>query len=156
MVARRFSFANLLPYYTKIRVYNKKILLRERKRHTARRLACARFADWRGGGWYPIQSWTGGGGLSHPVLDWGGGGVTPSSLGWGVPQGTPHSRSAQGWGVPRSADGGTQSSLGWGYPPRSGWGVPHPVLDGGTPHPDLGWGTPCQQNGVLPSVKNCD
>ena len=47
---------------------NKKVLLRERKRHTARRVASARYADLSPDGGYPIQSWTGG---------------TPSSLGGG-------------------------------------------------------------------------
>ena len=43
--------------------YYKKVLLRERKRHTAWRIASARYADlsngWVGGWGYPIQSWWG-------------------------------------------------------------------------------------------------
>ena len=54
---------------------NKEVLLRERKRHTARRVASARFADRRG---YPIHSWMGGGGYTHQVLT------------GGLPRGTPH------------------------------------------------------------------
>ena len=54
----------------------KKVLLRERKRHTARRIASARY----GGGWggYPIQSWWGvlypvmGEGVPHTVMVGGG------------------------------------------------------------------------------------
>ena len=53
---------------------NKKVLLRERKRHTARRVASARYAGGEGGtpsshdgGGYPIQSWWGGG-VPHPVM----------------------------------------------------------------------------------------
>ena len=39
---------------------NKKVLLCERKRHTARCIASARYADLSpDGGGYPIQSWTG-------------------------------------------------------------------------------------------------
>ena len=147
------------------------MLLHERKRHTARHVASACFAD---GGGYPIQSWMG---VPHPVLDGEGG---TQSLGWGTPsrlgQGVPHP--VLDWGVPpiqtwdgvhpvsrmgypiQTWTGGTRSSLGWGIPhpvldqggtPSSlgPGGVPHPVLDQeGTPHPDLGWGTPCQQNGV--------
>ena len=49
---------------------NKKVLLRERKRHTARRVASARYA----GVGYPIQSWWGGTPSSHvggyPIQSW--------------------------------------------------------------------------------------
>ena len=41
-------------------IINKKVLLRERKRHTARRVASARYAD---------LSSDGEGGMPHPVLD---------------------------------------------------------------------------------------
>ena len=63
--------------------YYKKVLLRERKRHTARRVASARYAGWRGR--YPIQSWWGGG---YPIQSWWGRGYlgcTPlphPDLGW--------------------------------------------------------------------------
>ena len=63
--------------YFAIILHNKKVLLRERKRHTARRVVSARYVG-RGGG-YPIQSWWGGTPSSH------GGGGTPSSYGGGVP-----------------------------------------------------------------------
>ena len=131
---------------------NKKVLLRERKRHTARRVASTRFAD---GGVPPI-----------PGLD--GGGI-PSSLGRGVPQVPSHPdlgrgypgypRPRSGWGVPHSADGENpiQSWMGRGtpgyLPPPSGpgmgylhpdlrWGTPHPDLRRDTPCPDLRWATP--------------
>ena len=42
----------------------KKVLLRERERHIARRIASARYASGGGGG-YPIQSWWG---VPHPVM----------------------------------------------------------------------------------------
>ena len=121
---------------------NKKVLLRERKRHTARCEASARYAG--GGRGYPIQSWWGEGlphpvmvGVPHPVMV----GGTPSSHGGGYPI--------------QSCWGGT---LGppyhlpspWGYPPpsRPGWGVPPPTIQTwpGVPptphHPDLAGGTP--------------
>ena len=62
----------------------------ERKRHTVRRIASARYAALSNGRGYPIQSWLGetpsspGWGKPHPVLA-GGEGGTPSSPGWGVP-----------------------------------------------------------------------
>ena len=47
--------------------FNKKVLLRERKRHTARCIASTRFAD-QFPDRYSIQSWMGGGGgVPHPV-----------------------------------------------------------------------------------------
>ena len=105
-------------------ILNKKILLRERKRHTARRVASARYAAlFNGGGGLPHPVLDGWRGVPYPVLD--GGGVTPSSPGWG--------------------EGGTPSR------PGQGVGVPHPVLvQGGTPHPELEWGTPCQLDGIPP------
>ena len=84
--------------------YNKKIVLRERKRHTAHRVKskCSLCCCLRGRG-YPIQSWPGevphqvlspgwGGGLSHLVLVRG----YPSSPGGGVP----HLVLSPGWGYP--------------------------------------------------------
>ena len=61
---------------------NKKVLLRERKSHTACRVASARFADGGGGGQYPLQSCMGEGTPSS--LGWGGGTPCPD-LGWGTP-----------------------------------------------------------------------
>ena len=121
---------------------DKKVLLRECKRHTTRRVASARCTALSYGG-------RGGGVLPHPVLpgrypiqSWPGWG-TQSSPGWG---GTP---SGHGQGVPHPVmDGVTPSSPGGG-------GVPHPVLmgvpgigyppvqtwDGASPSQE-GWGTP--------------
>ena len=126
-------------------IYNKKVLLRERKSHTARCVLTRRedTPSCLGQGGYPIQSWIGGGGTS-PSQVWMGG--YPILLMGGVPQGNPPFPGLDG-GVPHSADGGG------GYPrvthPSQVWmGVPHSA-DGGTPisrmgypHVDLGWGTP--------------
>ena len=91
---------------------NKKVLLRERMRHTACGVASARFADGGGdtpsspGRGDPIQSWTGG--VPYPDLGWG----TPLSAGWGTPP-------IQTWD---------------GVPPLQTWdGVPPCQQDGGTP-----------------------
>ena len=113
---------------------NKKVLLRERKRHTARRVASARYAalshGGRGGG-YPIQPWVWG----YPIQSW---------LREGYPDVTPP-HPDMGWGTPHP-------DLGWGtkppiqtwdwVPPSAGWGTPAWTWDGEPPHPDLGWGTP--------------
>ena len=53
---------------------NKKVLLRERKRHTVRRVASARYA---------ALSPDGGWGVPRPVLDWGGGKYIYSWMGGG-------------------------------------------------------------------------
>ena len=125
----------------------KKVLLRERKKHPARRVASARYAALSNGGvpypimgggvpiqsWpggypnpvlargYPIQSWPGG----YPIQSWPGG--YPSQSLVGVPGVTP---TIQTW------DGVPPSTPGMRYPPyRPGMGYPHP---------DLGWGTPTQ------------
>ena len=114
---------------------NKKVLLRERKRHTAHRVASTRCAalsnpDLVGG--YPIP---GPGGVCHPCL-----GGTLSQV-WGVPH--PRSR-----GYPVPGLGGTPSRPGQGVP----WVPPYLDLGWGTPHLDLGWGTPptWTWDGVLP------
>ena len=87
-------------------VSNKKVLLRERKRHTARRVKVLFYlAGWgggaelsrswlpaRGGGGTPVLSCLGGDPQSYP----GWGGVPQSCPGQGVPQSCP------GWGVPLS------------------------------------------------------
>ena len=124
---------------------NKKVLLRDRKRHTARHIASAHYSALsNGGGGYPIQSWWGtpssyGGGYPIPGLDRGypipglEGGF-PSSPDKGVSQGTP----IQTWvGVPPVHT--------WnGVPPcRPWWGTPLiQTWDEVTPYPDLGWSTP--------------
>ena len=63
-------------------VQNKRILLRERKRHTACHVASGRYAAVSPGGGEgtPIQSWAGGG---TPIQSWIGG--APCSSGWEVP-----------------------------------------------------------------------
>ena len=69
----------------------KKVLLRERKRHTVRCIASARYAD---------LSPQGGGAVPHPVLD---GGVTPILV--LVPPSCP--TPDPGWGTLHQQDGGT-------------------------------------------------
>ena len=136
---------------------NKKVLLRERKRHTACRVASARYAGGVGGGvphpvmvgGYPIQSWWGGdpiqswwggypiqswwGGVPHPVMVVGG---YPIQSWWWGPQVPP---TIQIWpgGYPRYSP---PSRPGMWYPPPTiqTWdGVPPPTIqtwDGVPPH----------------------
>ena len=118
---------------------NKKVLLRDRKRHTARRVASAPYASDGGGtlsshGWgvpHPVM------GVPHPVIV-GGGGYPIQSLG-----GIPHHHPDLARGYPRYPP---PSRPGMGYPSSDlGWGTPLPSRPGmGYPphHPDLGWGTP--------------
>ena len=123
--------------------WNKKVLLHERKRHIACRVASARFADQSpdgGGGGTPSSL---GQGVPHPVLDggypiqsWTGG--TPSSPGWGVPQ-YPHADlgweyliSRMGYPPVQSWDGISPIQAWDGVPPVSRWGTP--TWDGVTPH----------------------
>ena len=109
-------------------VVENKVLLRERKRHTARHVASARYAALSNGGE---------------------GGGAPSRPGWGgCTLGTPPSR--PGMGVPPCPD------LGWGTPPpsRPGMGYPPPLSRPGMgypPYPDLGRGT---RPGVKPTKQN--
>ena len=131
--------------------FNKKVLLRERKRHTARHVASARYVG--GGvtpsshGGYPPPSRPGQGTPHHPDLAR----VTPhhpdlaripppSRPGWG----TPHPRPGMGYpshhqdliGVPPTIKN-------WpGYSPN------HPDLAGVPPTPDLGWGIPHPRPGM--------
>ena len=110
---------------------NKKVLLRERKRHTARRVASARYADWGGGG-LPIPR--SGGGGTHPQIQGGfpvpGPGGTPSQV---RGRGVPHPRSRGAYSIPGWGEGVPHQDLGWGTPPGQTWdGVP----------PDLRWGPP--------------
>ena len=98
---------------------NKKVLLRERKRHTVRHVASARYAM----GGYPVPGLRGG----TPSQVWGG---TPSQV-WGggtlsQVQGVPRHRSRhypiQTWGVPKVPP---PAGPGMGYPPSQTWdGVP--------------------------------
>ena len=88
---------------------NKKVLLRECKRHTARHIANACFAD--------------GGMVPHPVLD---GGVPHHDLGWGYPPsarcGTPQSRPRMWYPLPIWTWAGV---------------LPHPDLGWGSSHQDM-------------------
>ena len=115
---------------------NKKVLLRECKRHTGHRVASAHYAD-----------------LSPD------GGSTPSSPGWGTPSspgqrgypiqssmGVPPSTIQSSMEVPcgnppHQQDGGyPPQSAGWGYPLHQQDGVPLSRSEMGYLHPDLGWG----------------
>ena len=127
--------------------YYKKVLPRERKRHTTRRVASARFADQS-----PDRRW-----VPHPIQSWMRG-DTQSSLGWGVlhsilnGEGTPSSPRWGGGVHPSCIDGAVPHQvlmggypqvppgpdLGWGYPPISRMGYPHLDLGLGTLHLDLG------------------
>ena len=126
-------------------IKEKKVLLRERKRHTARRVASARYVDLSpdrgvpypadGGGGYPSSP---GLGVPHPVL-----GGTPFQVWTG---GTPH------------------PDLGWRYPPsplQQDGVPPSQVWDGGTP--DLsrpGMGSvpppPIERMGYSPPSPKCE
>ena len=121
---------------------NKKVILRERKRHTARRIAsthCAALSNPDLVGGYPVP----------------GQGGTPSRAGQGVPHPRYRGYPIQTW------SGGTPGTppTGMGYPlqpemgyPRPGMGYPLPrprmgcppiwTWDGVPPYLDLGWGTP--------------
>ena len=103
---------------------NKKVLLREHKRHTICRVASARYAALSNGG----------GGLPHPVLA---GGVPYPVLVRGVPPSIP------GMGTPPVSWMGYPSAWTWdGVPPISWMGYPLPGSGIGYPdHPDLGQGT---------------
>ena len=140
-----------LLLFWKIMIH-KKVLLRERKRYTARRVASARYAALSNGGGggeglphplldrgYPIQSWLGGG--EYPIQSWLEG-VTPLSRpGMGYPP-------IQTWdGVPLCPD------LGWGTLPGQLDGIP-PIQtwDGVPPPSQEGWGNPHQLDGVPPNT----
>ena len=108
---------------------NKKVLLRERKRHTARRAASACYAALSRG-------------VPHPRV----GGVPQARSWWGYPI------PGQG-GTPSQGGGGTQSCLDGGGIPQPGLdvggylGTPYPDLArvGGTPVPPIvktWWGIP--------------
>ena len=114
---------------------NKKVLLRQRKRHTARRVASTRFSDLSpdvGGGGYPPVLIL----IRYPPVSRMGYPSTCLDLGWAPPgwtwDGVPPPCLNLGWGSPRQQDG---------VPPsRPGMGVPH--------HVDLGWGyLPCPDLG---------
>ena len=128
MQNKLFNFCNLSPRVSFVQTYfNKKVLLRERKWHTARRVASARYAALSNG--------------YHP----------PSRPGQGGTPGTPHHPDlARGYlGYPHNPDlaGGTPGyphpDLGWGTPPsRPVIGHPPPIPGMGyPPRPEMG-GTP--------------
>ena len=106
---------------------NKKVLLRQRKRHTVRRVASTRYA----GGGVPHPAMTG---VPHRVMV----GGTPSNNEGGYPRylagripWVPPTIQTWPWGYPR-------------YPIQTWYGVPPTIRPGmGYPLPsELGWGTP--------------
>ena len=132
---------------------NKKVLLHERKRHTARRVASTRCAALSGGGGYPIPGLGGGypvpglGGYSIPGL---GGVPSPRSGGYPIPglggypipglggtPGTPLPRPGMVYPLPGPGMGyPPYLDLGW-VPPTWTWdGVPH------LPRPEMGYPPP--------------
>ena len=155
---------------------NKKVLLRERKRHTTCRVASARYADLSGGGHTLSKGWGEGGTLSHVQGGYPIPGLRgyprypPATLGMGYPPGQtwdgvpPPAR--PGMGYPPDLGWGTPPArLGMGYPPGQTWdgvppsqtwdGVPptRPRMGYPLPPPDLGWGTPSPHqtwNGIPP------
>ena len=128
---------------------NKKVLLRERKRHTARRVASARYAALSNGwGCTPVLP-------HHPDLAGyppipGMGCLPPSRPGWGThpPQGwgTPHHPDLAGV-PPHLRDGYPNTIKTWlGYSPTPGMGYPHhPDLAGVPPTPGMGYPLPTIQ-----------
>ena len=106
---------------------HRKVLLRERKRHTARCVAVASACYFGVGGVTP---------------------GTPPDMGWGTPPESGYPP-IQGWGTP--------PDMGWGTPPSKVGVPPHPRLDWVPPHPRLGYpprhgmGTPPDMGGYPPS-----
>ena len=144
IIIRVFRFRVLICQISQI---HKKVLLRERKRHTARRVASARYAVLSNGG-YPIQSWVGG--VPHPVLA----GGTPSSPGgWGYPiQSWPGGYPIQSW----PGRYPIQSWPGGGVHPHTiqTWiGVPPHQPDGVPPCQGVDWQTNWKQ--YLPPSFGC-
>ena len=134
---------NIYTFWSLIQVkiyVNRKVLLRERKRHTTCRIASARYAD--------------GGGVPHPVLV--GGVPHPVMVG-----GLPHPVMMVERGLPHPVMVGGSPRPGMGYPPTQTWDrVPshHSDLEWSTPHPDLGWGTPPPRpgTGYPPTIQTWD
>ena len=115
-----------------IRARHKKVILRERKRHTARHIASARYAA--------LSPDRGGGGVPHPVFD-----VGYPIQSW--TQGTPH----QLGGVPPCLD------LGWSTPPHQLDGVPPPSKCQQTPVktvPSLAGGKYCERYACVSYLYN--
>ena len=118
-------------------VNNKKVLLRERKRHTARRVACNRYADLSRGG-TPSQVWGGTpshvwAGVPNPMS--GQGYPIPCPGGYPIPcrGGTP----SQVQGVPHLRFGGYTIPCPGGYPIPCLGGYPISIL--GVGYPDQTW-----------------
>ena len=99
----------------------KQVLLRERKRHTARRVASTPYVVLTG--YPPILTWPGGGGGGYPP------GYPPSWTWQGTPWWLPHGilgNVAKHYGIwypppqwlPHGILGMLQSIMGYGYPPR--------------------------------------
>ena len=119
--------AQSIPFITKIN-RNKKVLLRERKRHTARSVASARYA---GAGGTPSSH---GAGVPHSVMV---GGGYPIQSWWRDTTGTPLP-SRPGRGTPPPT---IKTWLRYPLPSKPGWGTPLPPSR-------LGWGTP-------PTIQTC-
>ena len=129
------------PRYLSKKYFNKKVLLRDRKRHTARRVASTRSAVLVGRRWgYPSpilngkvsQSCPGWGG-GYPILTWTGGMAVLSWLG-----GTPVLSLMDGAPVLGS--------------PKPGLGYPQARTR--VPPPAWNWGTPRQRSGTRDLGKN--
>ena len=101
-------------------MYNKKVLLRERKRHTDRRVASTRYAALPGVGTpTPV-------GVPPPPASWMG--YPPRPAGWGTPP------PASWMGYPPGQLDGVPPPASWmGYPPASWMGYPPPASWMGTP-----------------------
>ena len=95
-------------------IENKKVLLRERKRHTARRVASTRYAALSGGylGYSPPSSRPGRGYL---IQTWSGG-TTGTPHHPDLVRGVPPHHPDLGWGTP---------NLRWGNPPDLRYSTPH-------------------------------
>ena len=151
ITSETFSRSGLLSKYLKQMQY-KKVLLRERKRHTARRVASAHYAALSNNGGYPIQSWVGGTPSSpiqggFPIQSWPGEYPIQSFHHEDLGSGTPPIRWMRyphldlGWGTPlHQLDAVPPLGLWMGYPPSAGWS---------TPQSGPGMGYPCQLNEVL-------
>ena len=124
-------------------MFKKKVLLRERKRHTARRVASTHYAvpvggtsplswdlTWTVGYLLPRPGW--GRRVPHPRSGYGGRGTPFPGLdgGYPLPRSGWRDTPFLGQGTPPSRPGrGTPPPLGrMGYPPVGGMGVPPPQL----------------------------
>ena len=154
---------NSLHLFYEKQVQDKKVLLRERKRHTARRVASACYAALYpdgGGGPHPgpqarsrcrgIHPRSKGAGEANPSQVWIGGYPIPGTdEGYSIPGqdgGTPIPPPGPGMGYPHTDLGYDTSphlDLGWSTPPQSAeWGTSQLDLGWGTPHLVARWGTP--------------